>query len=968
MSNKEYKFWNGISINDSQIITGITDDSGLTNQSYVLPTANAVKGYTDNKISVESSIRESQALSIASSISGIVSIETSQRVSADSSLTTSISTETSQRTSVDTSLTTSLSNEISRSISVDTSLSTSISTEYSQRVSADSSLTTSLSNEISISNSLHTLLNNNISTEESLRISSDSSLSTSIITKLSISGGTVSPTFYLNGLTNNSSLTDILYYDSNTSGITFGTKPSSSGSPGGINTYVQYNSGNTFSGSNKFTFDGTNLYLSGMTLSGTSYVVYYDITNGKLTYDVKPSGGVTYHNSLSGLSGGTTDQYYHLTQSDYSNVTGLTSIISNSVSVESSLRTSADSSLAGALSTQTSQGISVEVSLRTSADVSLGTNLSTQTSQGISVEASLRTSADVSLGTAVSNQTSQRISVEASLRTSADSSLATVISNHTHYQLYQPDGNNGFVFTDNGGTLHINGNIVQSGSTYETHAEQLYTTKDYIILRSGATSSLNPGEYAGFEAYKYDGLNNGRLVFDSGGTARVGDVGFEKPLTTRSENPTNGQFAYWETSNTGLSFKQLEITDVNNLSSSLNLKLNISGGTLSGPLTGTTLGLTSQLYLSGVTNNITTEILYYDQNSKKVTFGTVTGIQGATGSQGATGLQGASGATGLQGASGATGSQGVTGTGSQGATGLQGASGATGSQGATGLQGASGATGTQGTTGSQGTIGSQGTTGLGLQGIQGASGETGLQGTNGSQGTTGLGIQGTTGSQGTTGLQGATGSQGIQGTDGLSIQGTQGISIQGVQGTQGVTGGGSGTPGGLNTYVQYNSGNTFSGTSNLTYNGIDLYVSGMTSNITTDVVYYNNNTGQLTHGLAPTSSSASYSGLTYNSISSGSTLQTPGTYTINFTTTDLYSVNISGNTTNSIIFNFSNEIVGKTITMVITNTGFGNFTSCVFDPTSCKTFGDYDSSKTNAISVVCISNTNPKYWVVIANI
>lgn len=37
------------------------------------------------------------------------------------------------------------------------------------------------------------------------------------------------------------------------------------------------------------------------------------------------------------------------------------------------------------------------------------------------------------------------------------------------------------------GDLTIEGNITQNGSTYETHAEQVYTTNDYIYLREGAT-------------------------------------------------------------------------------------------------------------------------------------------------------------------------------------------------------------------------------------------------------------------------------------------------------------------------------------------------------------------------------------------------------------------------------------------------------------------------------------------------
>lgn len=98
------------------------------------------------------------------------------------------------------------------------------------------------------------------------------------------------------------------------------------------------------------------------------------------------------------------------------------------------------------------------------------------------------------------------------------------------------------------GNITIEGNITQNGSAYETHAEKIYTTKDYIHLREGATGALSPGDYTGMEAEKYDGTNNGRLVFDSSGTARVGDVGDEEPLLTRDESAdmTDGALLRWD--------------------------------------------------------------------------------------------------------------------------------------------------------------------------------------------------------------------------------------------------------------------------------------------------------------------------------------------------------------------------------------------------------------------------------------
>ncbi len=98
------------------------------------------------------------------------------------------------------------------------------------------------------------------------------------------------------------------------------------------------------------------------------------------------------------------------------------------------------------------------------------------------------------------------------------------------------------------GDLQVNGDIIQNGSAYETHAEQVYTTKDYIITRDGAISALSAGDYSGFQVKKYDGVNDGRLVIDNAGVARVGDVGDEQPLLTRDEsaNMGNGALLKWD--------------------------------------------------------------------------------------------------------------------------------------------------------------------------------------------------------------------------------------------------------------------------------------------------------------------------------------------------------------------------------------------------------------------------------------
>ena len=175
-------------------------------------------------------------------------------------------------------------------------------------------------------------------------------------------------------------------------------------------------------------------------------------------------------------------------------------------------------------------------------------------------------------------------------------------SGHTHYQLYQPNGTNPFVYTDNGGTLHINGNIVQSGNTYNVHAQDIYTTGNTITLRDGAIAGLSAGQYVGFIAKLYDGSNDGQLVFDNTGTARVGDVGSLQPIATRIETPSDGYFAYWENANTRLNFKQLTIADISNLNTYTGSTNLVTVGTIT---TGTWNGnlITGQFGGTGVNNS-----------------------------------------------------------------------------------------------------------------------------------------------------------------------------------------------------------------------------------------------------------------------------------------------------------------------------------------------------------------------------
>lgn len=113
-----------------------------------------------------------------------------------------------------------------------------------------------------------------------------------------------------------------------------------------------------------------------------------------------------------------------------------------------------------------------------------------------------------------------------SWRTTFANFLASITSlaNLVVTTLFQVTGDTELADTLITGDLEVDGDIIQRGSAYETHAEKVYTRDDVINLRDGAVAGLDVDEYAGVIAKHYDSDgNDGALVFDRSGEARVGD-------------------------------------------------------------------------------------------------------------------------------------------------------------------------------------------------------------------------------------------------------------------------------------------------------------------------------------------------------------------------------------------------------------------------------------------------------------
>lgn len=87
---------------------------------------------------------------------------------------------------------------------------------------------------------------------------------------------------------------------------------------------------------------------------------------------------------------------------------------------------------------------------------------------------------------------------------------------HTHSQYAELAG---AAFT---GSVTIGGNLTVNGTTTTVESETLKVKDQLIEVASGNTAELSSP--AGLVVPKYDGTNNGALVFDKTGTAYVGDV------------------------------------------------------------------------------------------------------------------------------------------------------------------------------------------------------------------------------------------------------------------------------------------------------------------------------------------------------------------------------------------------------------------------------------------------------------
>lgn len=155
------------------------------------------------------------------------------------------------------------------------------------------------------------------------------------------------------------------------------------------------------------------------------------------------------------------------------------------------------------------------------------------------------------------------------------------------------------------GNVIIGGNVTVKGTVTSVSAENLKVKNKLIVVAEGNTVTLTSP--AGLLAPKYDGTNNGALVFDGTGTAYVGDVVLDEngdidvaksdlqPLVTRG-TLADGKLVKWNAAklrleDTGIAADQVALKSDLGATSNFIYKLNYESATI--PTIGQVLTLTN---------------------------------------------------------------------------------------------------------------------------------------------------------------------------------------------------------------------------------------------------------------------------------------------------------------------------------------------------------------------------------------
>ena len=206
--------------------------------------------------------------------------------------------------------------------------------------------------------------------------------------------------------------------------------------------------------------------------------------------------------------------------------------------------------------------VSAEASARETGDANTLTSAKAYADDQVSAEASARATGDSDTLTSAKGYADTQISAEAASREEGDTSTLNSAKAYVDEQIGDIDFSDfaslskGNSFT---GDQVINGDLTVNGTFKKVDAETL-STKEYTIgLAKGNTTAI--ASYVGLYATKYDGTNDGALVWDNSGTAYVGDCTVDsdgkvtnvsmQPIMTRADASalSSNSLLMWDATN-----------------------------------------------------------------------------------------------------------------------------------------------------------------------------------------------------------------------------------------------------------------------------------------------------------------------------------------------------------------------------------------------------------------------------------